>query len=48
MSVLYVLSSIRRVIARHLKQLQNTYSTALVIGEKAALIIARELGIGGV
>ncbi|KAI0294584.1 alcohol oxidase-like protein [Russula brevipes] len=26
----------------------NTYSTALVIGEKAAVIIAEELGIGGV
>jgi hypothetical protein len=24
---------------------QNTYSTALVIGEKAAIIIAEELGI---
>jgi hypothetical protein len=24
---------------------KNTYSTALVIGEKAALIIAQELGI---
>lgn len=28
--------------------LQNTYSTALVIGEKAAVIIAQELGISGV
>ena len=27
---------------------QNTYSTALTIGEKAALIIASELGISGV
>jgi alcohol oxidase len=27
---------------------QNTYSTALVIGEKAAVIIAEELGIKGV
>jgi alcohol oxidase len=26
----------------------NTYSTALVIGEKAAVIIAKELGIEGV
>ena len=26
----------------------NTYSTALVIGEKAAVIIAEELGITGV
>jgi alcohol oxidase len=26
----------------------NTYSTALVIGEKAAVIIAEELGIKGV
>jgi alcohol oxidase len=26
----------------------NTYSTALVIGEKAAVIIAEELGIEGV
>jgi alcohol oxidase len=26
----------------------NTYSTALVIGEKAAVIIAEELGIQGV
>ena len=26
----------------------NTYSTALVIGEKAAIIIAEELGINGV
>jgi alcohol oxidase len=26
----------------------NTYSTALVIGEKAAMIIAEELGIEGV
>ena len=26
----------------------NTYSTALVIGEKAAIIIAEELGIKGV
>lgn len=26
----------------------NTYSTALVIGEKAAVIIAEELGINGV
>ena len=26
----------------------NTYSTALVIGEKAAVIIAEELGIAGV
>jgi len=25
----------------------NTYSTALVIGEKAAMIVAGELGIGG-
>ena len=27
---------------------QNTYSTALTVGEKAALIIAEELGIKGV
>ncbi len=27
---------------------KNTYSTALAIGEKAALIIAEELGISGV
>ena len=26
----------------------NTYSTALVIGEKAAIIIAEELGIKGI
>jgi len=26
----------------------NTYSTALVIGEKAAVIIAEELGIKGI
>ena len=26
----------------------NTYSTALVIGEKAAVIIAEELGIEGI
>ena len=26
----------------------NTYSTALVIGEKAAIMIAKELGIKGV
>ena len=26
----------------------NTYSTALVIGEKAAVIIAEEVGIAGV
>ncbi len=26
----------------------NTYSTALTIGEKAAMIIAEELGISGV
>ena len=26
----------------------NTYSTALVVGEKTALIIAKELGIAGV
>jgi len=26
----------------------NTYSTALVIGEKAAVIIAEELGVKGV
>jgi hypothetical protein len=28
--------------------IQNTYSTALVIGEKAALIIGEELGVIGV
>ena len=38
--------------ARHTHTLsphdQNTYSTAITIGEKAALIIAEELGIHGV
>ncbi len=37
------------VIADHsFAHVQNTYSTALTIGEKAALIIAEELAVQGV
>ena len=48
MSPLYVRFHAAQGFSSFASTFQNTYSTALAIGEKAALIIAYELGITGV